>query len=88
MCTGCRECLEHKLLAPVTNCAIVKKGDWDGFCAAALDESYMICIPMGIADIPEYFSITKEEFDTFEQWKHDESKIMSIENRENTGNDQ
>lgn len=82
MCMGCNECLEHKQLAPVTHCDIIKKGDWDGFCAAAYHDAYMIAIPMGIGDVPEYFHITQEEFDTFEQWKNDQAKIMDIENRQ------
>jgi hypothetical protein len=86
MCLGCNECIEHKQLAPVTNCNIVKKGDWNGFCAIALHDSYMISIPTGIADIPEYFEITKEEFDTFEEWRNNEPKIIEIENREGLKN--
>ena len=82
MCIDCNECLDHKMLIPVRNCSIIKKGDWDGFCAAAVHDSYMICVPMGICDIPEYLSITKEEFDTFEEWKNNESKILEIENRQ------
>lgn len=83
MCIGCGECAEHKILAPVTNCNIIKRGDWDGFCAVALDDSYMVSIPMGTGDVSEYYWITKEEFDTFEQWKNNELKIIEIENREN-----
>jgi len=85
MCLGCNECLEHKILAPVTDCSIIIKGDWDGFSAVELYNSYMICIPMGFSDIPEYFSITKEEFDTFEEWKNNGAKIIEIQSRENEG---
>jgi hypothetical protein len=83
MCLGCTECFEHKVLAPVLKCNIIKKGNWSGFGAIALKDLYMISIPMGICDIPEYFYISKDEFDTFDEWKNDSSKILEIEQREN-----
>lgn len=83
ICLGCIECFEHKLLAPVLECNIIKKGNWSGFCAVTLKDAYMISIPMGICDVHEYFYISKDEFDTFDEWKDDTAKIMEIEQREN-----
>lgn len=83
MCLGCIECFEYKILAPISKCNIIKKGNWSGFCAVALRDSYMISIPMGICDVPEYFYISKDEFDTFDEWKDDTAKIMEIERRGN-----
>lgn len=85
MCLGCNECIEHKLLAPVSNCSIVKKGTWSGFGAIAFNNQYMICVPMGVADIPEYFHITKDEYDTFDDWKDNSAKIIKIQVREGKG---
>lgn len=82
MCSGCTECFEHKILASVSECRIIKKGNWSGFGAIALKGSYMISIPAGPCDIPEYFYISKYEFDTFEEWKDDASRILEIEQRE------
>ena len=81
MCLGCIECAEHKILTPVSQCGIVKKGSWSGFCALMLNERYMISVPMGFCDIPEYFYISKEEFDSFDDWKDDTNKILEIQNR-------
>jgi hypothetical protein len=83
MCLGCIECFEHKTLAPVSKCSIIKKGSWSGFGAIALRNSYLISIPMGICDVPEYFYICKDEFDSFDEWKDDAAKLMEIERREN-----
>ena len=81
MCIGCTECIEHKLLAPVSSCSITKKGSWSGFCAVMLNDLYFISVPMGICDIPEYFYISKEEFESFNDWKEDTAKIIEIQNR-------
>lgn len=83
MCLGCNECIDHKILAPVSKCNILKKGNWSGFGAIALRGSYLICIPMGICDIPTYFYISKEEYDTFDEWKDDTAKLIEIERRRN-----
>ncbi|WP_435921382.1 hypothetical protein [Paenibacillus sp. DYY-L-2] len=34
-----------------------------------LEEKYVFEIKTGIADVPEYYQITKEEFDTYDLWK-------------------
>lgn len=81
MCIGCNECIEHKLLNEVTSCSIIKKGDWSGFAAVSLYGMHYISVPMGICDIPEYFEIRKSEYDTFEHWKHNNDKIIEIQNR-------
>ncbi len=81
MCLCCIECFEHKILAPVSKCSITKKGSWSGFGAIALKNSYLISIPMGICNVPEYYYISKEEFDTFDEWKNDTAKILEIQQR-------
>jgi hypothetical protein len=83
MCIGCNEGIEHKKLTPVAKCSIIKRGNWSDFCAVVLYDTYMISIPMGICDVPEYFFISKEEYDTFEEWKDVTSKIIEIETRNN-----
>jgi len=82
MCIGCNECIEHKLLNEVTSCSIIKKGDWSGFAAVSLYGKHYISVPMGICDIPEYFEISKGEYDDFESWKNDTDMILKIQNRE------
>ena len=43
-------------------------------------KTYMIQ-PMGICDIPDYFPIDNDEFESFDCWKNDDKKILEIQNR-------
>jgi len=77
ICLGCNECIEHKLLAPVSNCSkVVKNGDWCGFFVVSVGDKYFMVVPMGICDVPEYFPIDKDEFTNFDKWKNDDKKII------------
>ncbi|WP_066498275.1 hypothetical protein [Abyssisolibacter fermentans] len=35
----------------------------------------------GFCDTPEYYPISKEEYDSFDEWKEDVSKMPEIKNR-------
>jgi len=55
----------------------------DSLSVGILEERYCFEILTGICDIPEYHPITKEEFDTFDEWKNNTDKIVKdIKNRE------
>lgn len=58
----------------------LKQGD---FCSVGFHEGqYCFEILTGIFDLPEYYPIAKEEFDTFDEWKADTVKIVTdIKNR-------
>lgn len=82
ICLACNECIEHKQLCPVKNCSkLIKRGHWSGFSAVAIRDVYFITVPMGICDVPEYFHISKEEYDDFDNWKNNDKKIIEIQNR-------
>ncbi|WP_346355276.1 hypothetical protein [Azotosporobacter soli] len=58
----------------------LKQGNFDsvGFHGG----QYCFEILTGIFDLPEYYPITKEEFETFDEWKDDVDKIVKdIKNR-------
>ena len=63
-----------------------KMGDWSGFMVVSEEEKseeekfYMV-VPMGSSDIPEYFPITRQEYDDFGLRKGDGKKIIEIQNR-------
>lgn len=45
-------------------------------------EQYAFEILTGICDVPEYYPITKEEFDTYDEWKENYDKVVrDIKNR-------
>lgn len=79
MCMGCNECTEHKLLTPVIECSILKQGDWDGFNVTNLFGCYYMSIPTGICDIPEYYRISEEDYNTFEVWKNNDLRILKLQ---------
>jgi hypothetical protein len=62
------------------NYEMLKKGDY--LSVGMLEGQYCFEILTGICDIPEYYPITKEEFDTFDEWKNNADKIAKdIQNR-------
>lgn len=66
------------------NYKMLKKGDY--LSVGILGEQYCFEILTGVCDIPEYYPITKEEFDTFDEWKNNTDKIVKdIKNRELLG---
>ena len=45
-------------------------------------EKYAFEILTGICDVPEYYPITKEEFDTYDEWNENYDKVVrDIKNR-------
>ena len=45
-------------------------------------EQYAFEILTGICDVPEYYPITKEEFDTYDEWNENYDKVVrDIKNR-------
>lgn len=48
--------------------------------AGKINGRYCLEIPMGIGNVPEYYPITIEEFDTF-PWNYDQQKLYEIEAR-------
>lgn len=62
------------------NYKMLKKGVY--LSVGMLEEQYCFEILTGICDVPEYYPITKEEFDTFDEWKDSYDKIVKdIKNR-------
>jgi len=47
-----------------------------------INKQYVYEILTGVCDVPEYYPITREEFDTFEDWEDDEIFVVNtIKNR-------
>lgn len=65
------------------NYKVLKKGRYQS--VGILENTYVFEIKTGIADVPEYYRITKKEFDTYDQWKDewitDKKTIYTIVNR-------
>ncbi|NWL86537.1 hypothetical protein DMN77_02855 [Paenibacillus sp. 79R4] len=58
----------------------LKEGPYSS--AGIFGEQYAFEILTGICDVPEYYPITKEEFDTYDEWKENYDKVVSeIKNR-------
>lgn len=58
----------------------IKKGIYDN--VGFHEGRYCYEVLTDIFDLPAYFPITKEEFDTFDEWKNDTNKIVKdIQNR-------
>jgi len=53
------------------------------YCSAGMfNKKHAFEILTGICNIPEYYPISEEEFDTFDKWKNDIDKIVKdIKNR-------
>lgn len=63
------------------NYEMLKKGDF--LSVGMIEGQYCFEILTGFCNIPEYYPITKEEFDTFDGWKSNTGKIVKdIKNRE------
>lgn len=53
-----------------------------GISVGTIGGQYCFEILTGICDVPEYYPISKEEFDSFDTWKSDTEKIVKdIKNR-------
>ncbi|RUS44929.1 hypothetical protein [Cohnella sp. AR92] len=58
----------------------IKQGQYQS--VGMLGEFFVYEVLTGIADVPEYYQITKNEFETFEQWQNNDSFIVGkIKNR-------
>jgi hypothetical protein len=60
----------------------LKTGCSSGFSAGIINSQYAISVPMGICDVPEYYPISKEEFDTFLDWIENNKNLYEITARE------